>query len=53
MPIFQLMLVIFSSLTRIVNVRYLLRIRHIVRIAWNTLFIIAGFVLMAIGTSAT
>ena len=47
------MLVIFSGAIKVINVRYLLIINHLTRVIISTIFMIIGFVLMSIATSAT
>ena len=46
------MLVIFSGVIKIINVRYLLTVNHLTRVIITTVFMIIGFVLMSIATSA-
>ena len=47
MPAFQLSLIIFSSLTRIVNSKWLIRMQHISRIMMVVFFIVASFIIIA------
>ena len=48
MPLFQLSLILFSSLTRIVNAKYLIRTQHLVRIFIVTGCIVSSFLLIAL-----
>lgn len=47
MPAFQLSLILFSSLTRIINSKWLIRMQHITRIMMVAFCIFASFIIIA------
>ena len=47
MPAFQLSLILFSSITRIVNSKFLIRMQHITRIVMVAICIVSSFVIIA------
>lgn len=48
MPLFQLSMIVFSALTRIVNSKYLIRVQHRTRIIFVTACIVLSFFTIAI-----
>ena len=47
MPAFQLSLILFSSITRIINSKFLIRMQHISRIIMVAICIVSSFVIIA------
>ena len=47
MPAFQLSLILFSSITRIINSKFLIRMQHITRIIMVAICIVSSFVIIA------
>ena len=48
MPLFQLFLILFNGITRIINAKYLIRVRHTRRIYANTIIMVTAYVLVVI-----
>jgi len=50
MPLFQLSLIMFSSITRLTNARYFLKTPHIKRITVASILMLSGLLLMGVCT---